>query len=130
MKRDWSIIKDILEAIEQNKARTHWGNLPDDDARNAVLMHYELLQESGLIANFKIATDTDDDFKVTRAPQFIPQVPGEPYLRLTMKGFDFLEVLRDQRLWQRILAFAKNSSVKLTYEFIKQAIPIIYKQLL
>ncbi len=130
MKRDWTVIKDILEAIEQNKSRKHWESLPDDDSRNTVLMHYELLQESELIANFKIVTDADDDFKITRAPQFIPQVPGEPYLRLTMKGFDFLEVLRDQRLWQRILAFAKSSSVKLTYEFIKQAIPIIYKQLL
>ncbi len=130
MKRDWEILKELLEAIEQNKVKQHWDNLPDDEHRNVVLMHYELLQDSDLIANFKIITDTDDSFKVIRQPLFIPQVPGEPYLRLTMKGYDFLEVLRDQRLWLRILSFAKSSSVKLTYEFIKQAIPIIYKQLL
>lgn len=42
MKRDWLIIKDIMNAIEENKVRTHWESLPEDK-HNIYLLHYELL---------------------------------------------------------------------------------------
>lgn len=129
MKRDWSVIKDILEAIEDNRVKLHWESLPEEK-HNVVLLHYELLQESELIADYQMIEDIDDCYNVYRHPLFYSQMPGTRAIRLTMKGYDLLEVLRDQNLWNRIVNKAKAVSVKLTFEFIKQAIPVVYKQLL
>lgn len=130
MKRDWKTIKDLLEAVEQNKIRCHWEELKDDETRRLVLLHYELLQESGLIVNYSLDSDFDDSGKITYHPCCIHEVPNVQYIHLTMAGYDLLEVLRDHRLWNTITNKAKNLSVKLTWEFIKQAVPIVYKSLL
>lgn len=129
MKRDWLIIKDIMSAIEENKVRTHWEALPEDK-HNIYLLHYELLQESELVANYQMISDTDDFGNVSQHPVYWAQTPGICAIHLTMKGYDLLEVLRDQNLWSRIINKAKSLGIKLTFEFIKQAIPVIYKQLL
>ena len=130
MRRDWNIIRDILEAIEQNKIRSHWDGLKDDESRRLILLHYDLLQESGLIVNYSLDSDFDDYGHINYHPCYIPEVPNAPYIHLTMAGYDLLEVLRDHRLWNAITTKAKSLSVKLTWEFIKQAIPIVYKSLL
>lgn len=130
MKRDWKIIEQILEAIELNKVRIHWESQESDEQRKLVQIHYDLLQESDLIANYELKSDMDDDMNTTVHPPFTQEDPSLPYMHLTMKGYDLLEVLRDKRLWNRIVTKAKDTGVKLTFEFIKQAIPIIYKQLL
>lgn len=75
-------------------------------------------------------SDTDDFGNVSQHPVYLTQTTGICAIHLTMKGYDLLEVLRDQNLWSRIINKAKALGVKLTYEFIKQAIPVIYKQLL
>jgi len=129
MKRDWELIKEILTAIEENKVRIHWEQL-DKDKQKIVLMHYDLLQESNLIINYKLQSDMDDDGKITYHPNYIIQDVDSPAIRMTMKGFDMLEVLRDQTLWNKILSKAKNLGVKLTYEYILQAVPFLYKQMM
>lgn len=129
MKRDWKIIKDILCAIEDNKVKIHWEQLQESEQKN-VLLHYELLKESELITNYELASDMDDDGKCTYHPNFLSQAPNVPGIRMTMKGYDLLEVLRDQTLWNRILSKAKALGVKLTYEFIVQAVPVIYKTMM
>lgn len=129
MKRDWKIIKDILCAIEDNQVKIHWEQLQESEQKN-VLLHYELLKESELITNYELASDMDDDGKCTYHPNFLPQAPNVPGIRMTMKGYDLLEVLRDQTLWNRILSKAKALGVKLTYEFIVQAVPVIYKTMM
>ena len=113
MKRDWELIKEILTAIEENKVRIHWEQL-DKDKQKIVLMHYDLLQESNLIINYKLQSDMDDDGKIIYHPNYIIQDVDSPAIRMTMKGFDMLEVLRDQTLWNKILSKAKNLGVKLT----------------
>lgn len=130
MKRDWHLIQEILEAIEQNKVRCHWNSLESAESKRLVLLHYDLLQESGLITNYVLDSDMDDDFHVEYHPKFTPEAPGAPYMHLTMAGYDLLEVLRDRQLWNAITSKAKGLSVKLTWEFIRQAIPVIYKSLL
>ena len=129
MKRNWTIVKEILEAIETNQIKTHWESLPEEQ-HDLVLLHYELLEASGLISNYQMVNDVDIDGFSHRHPLFWKERPGIPSIRLTMKGYDLLEVLRDQALWNRIINKAKSLGVKLTFEFIKQAIPVIYKQLL
>lgn len=129
MKRNWTIIKEILEAIETNQIKTHWDSLPEEQY-DLVLLHYELLEESELIANYQMVEDVDDFGNRNCHPLFWKERPGISSIRLTMKGYDLLEVLRDQSLWNKIINKAKSVGVKLTFEFIKQAIPVIYKQLL
>lgn len=130
MKRDWNLIQEILEAIEQNKVRCHWDALETAESKRLVLLHYDLLQESGLIVNYVLDSDMDDDFHTEYHPKFTPEAPGAQYMHLTMAGYDLLEVLRDRKLWNAITSKAKSLSVKLTWEFIRQAIPVIYKSLL
>lgn len=84
MKRDWKIIKDILCAIEDNKVKIHWEQLQESEQKN-VLLHYELLKESELITNYELASDMDDDGKCTYHPNFLPQAPNVPGIRMTMK---------------------------------------------
>lgn len=129
MKRNWTLVKEILEAIETNQIKPHWESLPEEQ-HDLVLLHYELLEESGLIANYQMVNDVDIDGFSHRHPLFWKKRPEISSIRLTMKGYDLLEVLRDQSLWNKIINKAKSVGVKLTFEFIKQAIPVMYKQLL
>ena len=128
MKRDWNLIRELLESIEENKVKIYWDGL-NQEQQKAVLLHYELLEESRLISNYELQSDMDDSGKISYHPNFLPQEVNVPGIRLTMKGYDLLEVLRDDNLWSRIKAKAKGLGVKLTYEFIVQAIPFLYKSM-
>ena len=69
MKRNWTIVKEILEVIETNQIKTHWESLPEEQ-HDLVLLHYELLEESGLISNYQMVNDVDIDGFSHRHPLF------------------------------------------------------------
>lgn len=131
MKRDWNLIRDLLEAIEQNKVKMHWESLKSDEDRRLALLHYDLLQESGLIVNYVLdSSDFDDSGRVNYHPAYLPEAPNVPFMHLSMAGYDMLEALRDKNVWTSVRNKAANAGVALTWEFIKQAIPVIYKAML
>ena len=40
-----------------------------------------------------------------------------------MQGYDLLDALRDQNVWDRIKGRAKKAGVTISWEFIKAALP-------
>lgn len=129
MKRDWKLIRGILEALEGDNyiAYHNAGGMTDEEKakiykddlssllpkkRMLVAQHLELLVDSGLVTQASCSTFENSG------------------LRLTMKGYDMLDALRDDTVWNKVKDLAVKSGVTISWEFIKQAIPLIYKQLL
>lgn len=77
MKRDWELIRDLMQAIEQEK-------LPEWDKANHVYdEHLRLMSECNLIIGY--------------------QGPGcREGVRLTMKGYDLLDALRSRHVFEMV----------------------------
>ena len=49
---------------------------------------------------------------------------------ISMAGHDLLDALRDQTVWNAMLAKAKTIGVAMSWEFIKAALPVVMRDLL
>lgn len=123
MKRDWDLIKDILEQVEantlsdyirQNKYLDAVEN-PDD-----FLGHIEILIEAGIIKNCRVERIDSGKFEYC-------DFRGA---YITMQGHDLLDAIRNKRLWNRIRKKALKAGISLSWEFIRIAIPIAIKELI
>lgn len=123
MKRDWDLIKDILEQVEantlsdyirQNKYLDSVEN-PDD-----FLGHIEILIEAGIIKNCRVERSDSGKFEYW-------DFRGA---YITMQGHDLLDAIRNKRLWNRIRKKALKAGISLSWEFIRIAIPIAIKELI
>ena len=103
MKRDWNLIKQILEAVQDDCIQRLWKDL-DEKGQDAFVLHCHLLQESGLLINFstiqKFISDDSDEFREIA-------VFGFPSMRLTMAGYDMLVALNNDNVWSRLCQSAK-----------------------
>lgn len=138
MQRSWLLMGQILEEIEHGtlwewlqKAKENGdeqsllkelGNdptepsLPIDDR---ILRHLELLQDAGYIKGFNYKVSIDGRL-----------LYGRSSIRITMAGYDLKEVINDKKLFNQIKAKAQSAGVKLSWEFIKAAIPAVIKGLM
>ncbi len=137
MKRNWDLIRDILCSLEEDRfvEYVNSGGLSDkeiqkftdlksgrvdkeslDDAkqkrRTEIWLHVELLIDCGVIQN----------------TQFDSEGLNNNY-RLSMQGYDFLDDLRNQEVWEKIKAQALKSGAKLTWTFITAATEQIMQKL-
>ena len=137
MKRNWDLIRDILCALEEDRfvEYVNSGGLSDkeiqkftdlksgrvdkeslEDAkqkrRTEIWLHVELLIDCGVIQN----------------TQFDREGLNNNY-RLSMQGYDFLDDLRNQEVWEKIKAQALKSGAKLTWTFITAATEQIMQKL-
>ena len=137
MKRNWDLIRDILCALEEDRfvEYVNSGGLSDkeiqkftdlksgrvdkeslEDAkqkrRTEIWLHVELLIDCGVIQN----------------TQFDREGLNNNY-RLSMQGYDFLDDLRNQDVWEKIKAQALKSGAKLTWTFITAATEQIMQKL-
>lgn len=127
MIRDWNLIREILQAIEDDKLELFYKS--NSDKQDKIILHLELLAESDLISNLKILNVAVD----TPGPNITNQqvlVFSNPSIRMTMQGYDLLETIRNKTIWKTITTKAYDAGVMLTWEFIKQVIPIVYKGLI
>ncbi len=118
MARDWTLIRGILEKIEAEtlkdfiedlSTKARLGELHDNfDA--TVARHIELLLEAGLVKGVQIGSTT---------PGHVTYVRIDP--RMTMDGYDFLEILRNQSFWARVKERINALGVSITLEAIKVA---------
>ncbi len=92
--------------------------ISDSDEQTTYLRHLELLVDSGYIIGVDVSFN-----RVGYSLDF--DCP-----RLTMEGYDFKDVLQDKKLWNKIKQKAEDNTMKLSWEFIKAAIPISIKDLL
>lgn len=137
MKRNWDLIRDILCSLEEDRfvEYVNSGGLSDkeiqkftdlksgrvdkeslEDAkqkrRTEIWLHVELLIDCGVIQN----------------TQFDREGLNNNY-RLSMQGYDFLDDLRNQEVWEKIKAQALKSGAKLTWTFITAATEQIMQKL-
>ena len=109
MKRDWSIIRQILEAIEAHEYTGDWvqlNSLVHIDGAVAVY-HLTLLEERNLI--------------IGRNRGLVGADPGLSTFhveRMTWEGHDLLDTMRSQGLWNRITDKSKELGVELTLDSI------------
>lgn len=121
MVRDWNLIRDVLEACEQDRLDAYvaksGADYDEDDLspqeldklalenakkyRKLVLGHLELCIDAGFICNDA---------------------------RLTMKGHDFLIRLRDANTWNKIKSFSKHTGIVLTVESIAEIAACLVKK--
>lgn len=117
MKRNWEVIRDILSDIENDDLEDRINSLPDNE-QETYLRHLELLVDCGYV----IGVDIDFYHAGYRLNLDCP--------RLSMEGYDFKDVLQDKKLWNKIQQKAKDNFVKLSWAFIKEAIPFVIKEII
>ena len=108
MKRDWDVIRKILIAIEESTDSIMNSDIADTTAIDAetVGYHCKLLIDAGLIEG----NCTD----LIGAP-----VTRCLIHRLTWAGHEFLDQIRQPKLWNAIKATAKSKSLDLSFDVLK-----------
>nr|DAH64543.1 MAG TPA: YjcQ protein [Caudoviricetes sp.] len=123
MKRDWKIIRAILEHIEAEDLREYAEkysyvkdlNINEDD----FLGHIEILADAGIIRNAEVVRTVNGTVSFCNLNGVF----------ITMQGHDLLDALRDSTVWSRIKEKAVRAGVSISWEFIKAAIPAVMKEL-
>ena len=94
MKRDMSLIRDLLTYIEAQPAGEPLmsGQVPSDVDGPTLGQHIELLCDRNLI---------EGEVYSIREPEFI-------IYRLTWEGHDFLQAIKNDTVWKKVLSKAKE----------------------
>ena len=108
MKRDWDIIREILIRLEEATSEDdclRLSNFPQERAQE-ISYHVELLMEAGLI-NGQLAKTLG---------------PG-PYdffaERLTWNGHEFLDVIKNDTIWQKTKSSFVAKGLSMTFDLVK-----------
>lgn len=124
MRRDWSIVRQILEKVEDETLSEHidalhqacktgWSGEECETAKqleSEFAQHLELLIDSGMLKGVQLASTTKGQVRYLRI---------EP--KLTMAGYDLLEVLRTKTHWSKVLDALRSAGVAITMEGIQCA---------
>lgn len=129
MRRDWDIIRGVLLALEEERLVDYTDNgcFNDPDCAKAIATGKEASEVFGeyrrlVMYNTQLLLDEGFISSSTLDPDGI----NDGY-RLTMKGHDLLDTLRDRSLWKTIKTKAASSGRALSWEFIKAILPILLK---
>jgi len=108
MKRDWDIIREILQKTENLGPNTHL-TLDDFDSEKAceVSYHMQLLDEAGLI-------DVIIDSTSEREPK------SHRVFKLNWKGHELLDSIRSEAIWQKTKDFIANKEAPMNIEVVKR----------
>lgn len=124
MKRDWKVIRLILEQAEKENLVEYarQANFPEelDLSEDKFLAHIELLVDAGILRNAAITRNMNGQIVYCEMNSVF----------ITMQGHDLLDALRDSSVWSRIRDKAARAGVSISWEFIKAAIPVVMKELL
>ncbi len=109
MKRDMDLARRILLAIEDAEDGAFTSiKLPTEEYGDLVISHHiRLLKEANLIHAIETKGYTSS------AANWVPH-------SLTWKGHDFLDAVRDDAIWRKIIAKQTMVGADLPYEFIHQ----------
>ena len=129
MKRDWTILRGVLEDVEQERLEDSIRAVgeadrladacgePSEKKEDAYFEHLVLAIEAGLVAGVEVAT----------SPAPPPWHYGTIYPRLTMSGHDVLDSLRSKTVWGAVKAAAAKHAVPVTLDLIKAVASAIAK---
>lgn len=124
MKRQWNVIRNILEHIEAGDLNevlqndTYIGEIGVTSEDYAG--HIEILVDSGIIRNIAVRRDATGQIRVADVHKVF----------ITMQGHDLLDAMRDKTLWNLIRNKAKQAGLSLSWEVIKACMPIAVRELL
>lgn len=125
MKRDWDVVREVLEAVESGDVagyirseefRTRFPTNPPAD----FLGHVEILIDAGIIKNACVKRNPDGEFEFWDFRGAF----------VTMQGHDLLDAMRNKELWQRVKSKSLHTGISLSWEFIKAAIPVVITEAL
>lgn len=102
MKRDWDQIRRILLAVESASGETRASDF--DDPEFVVDYHMNLMIEAGLVEGRCV---------VTRS-----QIRSCRIERMTWKGHELLDTIRNQSMWGRIKEAAIERGLSLSFDAI------------
>jgi repressor of nif and glnA expression len=118
VKRDMDLAREILKAIEESPEASGYAlvdiKIPDRSERE-ISYHVMLLNEAGLVE----ALDLSDTGGIEWGAQ-----------RLAWAGHEFLDAYRRDTLWNKAKAVVMEKTGSLSFEALKQALPIVIKSAL
>lgn len=123
MKRDWDLVREILEKVEDGSLQTYLSkeNFIDKGiTEEDIFGHIEIMLDAGILKNGIVSRGWGGKFSRW-------DMQG---IFISMQGHDLLDALRDQTVWMRIRQKARQSAVSISWEFIKAAIPVVMNELL
>ena len=109
MKRDWDVIRSLLEEVERQSGKQRRDSIyalrvDQSTEERAKVEHIVLLEQAGfLTCEFVGGLDRD----------------AWDSLELTWAGHDLLDTIRSQGVWNRIKAVAKTKGIELTFDAVK-----------
>lgn len=128
MRRNWLLIGKLLSEIENGTLWDYLRSLKNEDSDRSevdgeghdsfdrALLHLELLQDAGYIRDFEIKRTSDWKLEFAENP-----------VRITMSGYDLMEIINDKKVWNRITGKAKSAGIAVTCEFVKAMIPEVIR---
>ncbi|QIM63167.1 hypothetical protein A1D29_07665 [Pasteurellaceae bacterium Orientalotternb1] len=107
MKRNWDLIRKILIKLEE-KADIE-SELSSEDIRGfdryTVAYHYNIMAQAGLITVADNSGIDEIDYSA---------------LSLTWQGHEFLDKIRNDRVWNKVKRTVQSKSLDLSFDVIKQ----------
>ncbi len=109
MKRDWEIIRSVLEEVEGLEEQQFQGtqymydqnSLPDEVVK---VRHLLLLRDAGFV---KSASTNTISIPLIIAPE------------LTWQGHELLDTIRSKTVWAKVKTMAKDKGLELTFDAVK-----------
>src|SRR4029077_1471494 len=102
MKRDFFLIRKMLMAVEEAPPGAVIQNFPYDDTdARTITEHVKLLKEGGFLdADIISQLGSSDSFYIVT--------------RLTWKGHEFLDNLKNDTLWKKLMARAQEKGISIS----------------
>lgn len=117
MKRDWHLMGDIFNAIEDDRLELLISKYEANQNKYSILMqHLEMLIDADYIKGVTISLSVDGLYSW-----------GTDVPRITLKGYDFADIVKDKFLLNKTIKAIKDAGYMVTWETLKEFAPMILK---
>ena len=118
MKRDWILMGEIFNAIEEEKLESFIDRHSSED-RDKIFWHLELLLDAGYIKGIEL--------KRYSSGEFFDIYSNNP--RITLSGYDFADLVKDKKILNQIKNEITKAGYLISLETIKAFAPQVIKGL-
>lgn len=117
MKRDWALMGDIFNAIEDDRLELLISKTESNqDKYNILMQHLEMLIDADYIKGVIISLSVDSLYSW-----------GTDVPRITLKGYDFADIVKDKFLLNKTIKAIKDAGYIVTWKTLKEFAPMILK---
>ena len=118
MKRDWHLLGEIFDHIEQENIESFIKGQSDPE-QERILLHMELLADAGHIKGFTL--------RRTYSGQLNYGFEGGG-VRITLQGYDFADIVQDHKLLNKTISLIEKAGFTVTWETLKHFAPVALEQ--